>query len=59
MAILQKLTDLGFTNSAQVKESAGVTTVRIRTSRGWVYEKFSSAEQVDDWAKFHGPEVSA
>lgn len=56
MAILQKLSDLGFSNCQQVKESSGVVTVRVRTTRGWVYEKFSSASQVDDWSKFHRPE---
>ena len=59
MAIVPKLNELGFVNCTQVKEAAGVTTVRVRTSRGWVYEKFSSAEQVGDWAKFHSPEESA
>ena len=57
MAILQKLSDLGFSNCQQVKEAAGVTTVRVRTDRGWVYEKFSSADQVESWSNFHRPEV--
>ncbi len=56
MAILQKLDDLGFTNCQQVKETAGVSTVRVRTDRGWVYEKFSSAAQVESWVNFHRPE---
>lgn len=57
MAILQKLSDLGFSNCHQVKEAAGVTTVRVRTDRGWVYEKFSSETQVESWANFHRPEA--
>lgn len=56
MAILQKLSDLGFSNCQQVKDASGVTTVRVRTARGWVYEKFSSVSQVEDWANFHRPE---
>lgn len=56
MAILQKLNELGFANCAQVNEAEGVSTVRVRTNRGWVYEKFSSVDQVSDWSKFHKPE---
>lgn len=56
MAILQKLTDLGFANAAVTGEAKGVTTVRVRTAKGWVYEKFTDASQADNWAKFHQPE---
>lgn len=56
MAIVQKLNDLGFANCSIAKEADGVTTVRVRTSKGWVYEKFTSPEQVQNWAQFHKPE---
>lgn len=56
MAILAKLAELGFANSEELGASRGVTTVRVRTSSGWVYEKFASDEQVSSWAKFHKPE---
>lgn len=57
MAIIQKLNDLGFSNCTIAKEADGVTTVRVRTSKGWVYEKFSSVEQVENWSSFHRPEA--
>ncbi|ASJ58989.1 hypothetical protein KEM44_21120 [Sinorhizobium meliloti] len=57
MAILQKLADLGFANSAITGEAKGLSTVRVRTGKGWVYHRFASADQVDAWAKFHEPEV--
>lgn len=57
MAILQKLNELGFSICAQVKDAEGVATVRVRTNRGWVYEKFSSADQVESWSNFHRPEA--
>lgn len=56
MAILQALADLGFGNAAIVGEKDGVTTVRIRTSKGWVYERFTVAGEVASWAKRHSPE---
>lgn len=56
MAILEKLVELGFKMPEQVNNSKGVTTVRVRTSKGWVYQRFSSDDQVESWAKFHKPE---
>lgn len=56
MAILDKLTDLGFTKAENLGDAKGITTVRVRTSRGWIYERFASDEQVESWAKFHMPE---
>lgn len=58
MAIVQKLNDLGFTNAEATGDAKGVTTVRVRTAKGWVYHKFSSVDQVEAWAKFHQPEVN-
>jgi hypothetical protein len=58
MAIVQKLADLGFSNATITGEARGLTTVRVRTAKGWIYHKFSSDEQVDAWSKFHEPEVT-
>ena len=58
MAILQKLSERGFTNAEVTGEAKGITTVRVRTSKGWIYHKFASVDQVDAWAKFHRPEVA-
>lgn len=57
MAIVQALADAGFSNTTIVGEKAGVTTVRIRTAKGWVYERFVSADQVASWANRHEPEA--
>lgn len=54
MDILQKLSDLGFTNAAVLNETSGLT--RIRTSRGWVYERFTTEAQLDAWASRNNPE---
>ncbi len=55
MDILAKLADLGFTNAAVLNEAQGLT--RIRTSKGWVYERFKSEEQIEAWANRHIPET--
>jgi len=57
MAILQALADLGFSNTAIVGEKDGVMTVRVRTSKGWVYERFASADQVAPWSTRYAPET--
>ncbi len=56
MAILQKLNDLGFVQAEVTGEVKGVSIVRVRTAKGWVYERFSNDEAVDRWANFHKPE---
>lgn len=59
MTALEKLEALGFAGSVVVNERKGVVTVRIRTSRGWTYEKFSIANaeaEVAAWAIHHFPE---
>jgi hypothetical protein len=59
MVILQKLTDLGFTQATVTGEAKGISTVRVRTSKGWVYDRFASDEAVERWANFHQPESEA
>ena len=53
MDILQKLSGLGFSNSTLLDEKKGL--VRIRTARGWVYERFQTEEQVGAWSGNHKP----
>jgi hypothetical protein len=54
MDILQKLSDLGFTNASVLNEASGLT--RIRTLKGWVYERFTSENQIETWANRNSPE---
>lgn len=59
MTALEKLEALGFVGSVVVNERKGIVTLRIRTSRGWTYEKFSIANaeaEVAAWAIHHTPE---
>jgi hypothetical protein len=55
MDILSKLTELGFDNAAMLNEAQGL--VRIRTSKGWVYDRFKTEEQIQAWASKNSPEV--
>jgi hypothetical protein len=54
MDILQKLSELGFTNATVLNEASGLT--RIRTAKGWVYERFASESQMEAWANRNSPE---
>lgn len=54
MDILKKLEALGFSNAAVLDEKKGLT--RVRTAKGWVYERFLSDEQIDMWSDRHKPE---
>lgn len=56
--IVQKLNSLGFANAAYLGEKNGKVLVRIRTARGWVYERFASRADVTAWAQKHEPEVT-
>ena len=55
MSIVEYLIALGFTNSTVVGEAKGITTVRIRTVKGWTYERFTSPADVDAWARGKEP----
>lgn len=57
MAILETLAEAGFTDATAVGDDDGAQIVRVRTSRGWVYERFRSDDQVAPWARKHNPEV--
>ena len=56
--VVQKLVSLGFVNTQGLSEKKTIVTVRIRTSKGWTYEKFDSADMaaIDLWAGNHAPE---
>lgn len=56
MAILQKLHDLGFESEHLGTDKSKIETWKIRTSRGWTYQRFKFEEEVDAWANFHKPE---
>lgn len=56
MTIVQALADRGFSNAAVVADKDGITTVRVRTAKGWVYHRFMSVDQVAAWANYHEPE---
>jgi hypothetical protein len=56
MDVLQILKDLGFDKAEVTGNSKGVSTVRVRTLKGWVYQRFSTEDQVESWAKYHKPE---
>jgi len=58
-AVVLRLAALGFINCEALSEKKAIVTVRIRTSRGWTYEKFDSADiaSIDLWAKKHEPEL--
>lgn len=59
MAPLEKLSELGFANAAIVGERRGTVMVRVRTTLGWVYEKFPATDAdaaVTAWALGRSPE---
>lgn len=55
--IARKLMLLGFKIEV-LSEKKAIVTVKIRTSKGWTYEKFDGADPgaVDLWALKHTPE---
>jgi len=56
---IERLIELGFSNAVIVGEDKKQITVKVRTSKGWTYEKFLTSEMpvaVDAWAKDHTPE---
>ena len=55
MTLLEKLADLGFKNATDLGTKKDMTLVRVMTDKGWAYERFSSVEQVEAWAKGRNP----
>jgi len=58
MTVLDKLSTLGFGEAVEAGTSRGVKTYRIRTSKGWVYQRFDTEADVQEWSKYHKPEDS-
>lgn len=55
MDILKTLSDAGFENVAMLNPEE--VLVRVRTAKGWVYERFKTEEQLASWVKAHEPEA--
>ena len=57
MEPLAKLSDLGFTaEGIPDRKRRDVTVYKIRTSKGWTYERFTTDAEVEAWAaKGHQP----
>lgn len=55
--MLQRLASHGFTLATVLNDDGRVALLRIRTSKGWVYERFPSDNPaaVDAWAARHMP----
>lgn len=53
--IAQKLAELGFTEVTDLGSKNGKTLVRVRTSQGWVYERFATVDDVVAWARNRTP----
>jgi hypothetical protein len=51
MALLELLKSIGFTETELLGEKKGEYTLRIRTDKGWTYERFKTADDVYAWAK--------
>lgn len=67
MTALEALADLGFADASivatkDVKGKPSVLTLRIRTSKGWAYEKFTNDDDAEAsvraWAEKHQPEAA-
>lgn len=54
MDLKAKLSDLGFKSFEVLNEDNGLT--KVRTSKGWDYQKFTTEAQVDKWFLFNKPE---
>lgn len=55
MTIVQKLAKLGFKGVTDLGTRNGVTLVKVRTDKGWAYERFKSEDEVAVWAKDKAP----
>lgn len=55
---LERLEALGFTDAALVGVQRTKTVFRVRTAKGWQYEKFDTEalpDALDAWASKHQP----
>lgn len=51
MTIVQKLAKLGFKGVTDLGTKNGVTLVKVRTDKGWVYERMATVEDIEAWAE--------
>ena len=58
MDLTAKIKSLGFDSVEAIPDQMrrGVTVYKIRTAKGWTYERFVSEADVDAWAINHRPE---
>ena len=59
MTAVQILASIGFADATELSQRHGETLVRVRTSNGWVYERFRAAElqaDIEKWAAGRSPE---
>lgn len=59
--MLDYLASLGFTNASILSQTPSKALVKVRTSKGWTYERFPIDDNgaIDRWASHHEPEPSA
>lgn len=50
MTIIEKLSELGFTDATDLGSKGGRMLVRVYTSLGWAYEKLATVEEAEAWA---------
>lgn len=55
MTVVQKLTELGFTEVTDLGSKNGWTLVKVMTSKGWAYERFATVSEVESWARGRQP----
>jgi len=56
MKPINKLRRLGFRDATVMNEDAEKALIRIRTTNGWVYERFANEAEAVAWAARHQPE---
>lgn len=57
-ATILALSEAGFTNAQVLSEDRNAVLVRVRTAKGWVYERFKNPSDVSAWAVHREPEAS-
>lgn len=55
MTVVQKLAALGFKDVTDLGTKNGWTLVKIKTEKGWAYERFATVSEAEAWAKGRKP----
>lgn len=55
MTIIERLKKLGFKKVEDLGTKNGWTLVKVRTSKGWVYERFATESEAETWAQGRKP----